>query len=506
MNRYLYLLFLTALLIFWSSCRKDFDFAPSTGTLQFSRDTVFLDTVFTNIGSSTYTLKVYNRSRDDLSIPSIRLGQGDASNYRLNVDGVAGKSFEDIPLLAKDSLFIFIETTFDIAPTNANEFLYTDVIQFDSGANQQEVPLVTLIRDAIFLFPGEGANGMTETLFLGLDEAGNEIRVEGFVLNDAQLGFTNEKPYVIYGYAAVADGKTLSMAAGTRVHFHQDSGILVRSGASLKVNGALSTDPELLENEVIFEGDRLEPSFSDVPGQWGTVWLRPGSLDHEVVHLTIKNATVGILAEGDGVLSAPTLSIRNTQIYNSASVNLWGRTAWINGENLVLGSAGNISLYGNEGGRYHFAHTTIGNYWVNSFRNGPALQLDNTMGTDLVGATFTSCIIDGNTSREILLAQDVGGSFVFNFTRCLLKFQDSGGQFANDPLYDFGNNALYTDLFLNGDTDFREPRSNDFRLAESSSALDNAEPATALQVPLDILGVDRTVLPDIGAYERIPEN
>lgn len=506
MRRYLYLLFLTLLLIFWGSCRKDFDFAPSTGSLEFSRDTVFLDTVFTNIGSSTYTLKVYNRSKDDLRIPSIGLGQGEASNYRLNVDGVAGKSFQDVPLLAKDSLFIFIETTFDIAPTNSDEFLYTDVLQFDSGSNQQEVPLVTLIRDAVFLFPGEGANGMTETLLLGLDEAGNEIRVEGFVLTDAQLNFTNEKPYVIYGYAAVASGKTLSMAAGTRVHFHQDSGILVRSGASLKVNGTLSTDQELLKNEVIFEGDRLEPSFSEVPGQWGTIWLQAGSLDHEVAHLTIKNATVGVLVEGDGVLASPTLTLRNSQIYNSATVNLWGRTAWINGENLVLGSAGNISLHGNAGGRYRFAHTTIANYWVNSFRNGPALQLDGSADTDLIEATFTSCIIDGNTTRELLLAQNMSSTFNFNFTRCLLKFQDSGGQFENDPLYDFGNNILYTDLFLNGDADFREPRSNDFRLMATSTALDNAEPATALQVPFDILGIDRTLLPDIGAYERIPEN
>jgi hypothetical protein len=32
------------------------------------------------------------------------------------------------------------------------------------------------------------------------------------------------------------------------------------------VNGAPSTTGKL-ENEVVFEGDRLEP-FSDVPGQW----------------------------------------------------------------------------------------------------------------------------------------------------------------------------------------------------------------------------------------------
>ena len=114
MKRYLYFTITLGFLILWSSCRKDFDFSPSTGSLQFSKDTVYLDTVFTNIGSSTYNLKVYNKSDDDIVIPSIGLARGEVSNYRLNVDGISGKRFEDIELLAEDSLFIFIESTIDI--------------------------------------------------------------------------------------------------------------------------------------------------------------------------------------------------------------------------------------------------------------------------------------------------------------------------------------------------------------------------------------------------------
>src|SRR5690625_3811340 len=97
-----------------NSCRTDFETEISSGNLEFSKDTVYLDTVFTNIGSSTYNLKVYNRSKKDIHIPSIRLGKGELSNYRLNVDGIPGKDFTDVTLLANDSLFIFIETTLDI--------------------------------------------------------------------------------------------------------------------------------------------------------------------------------------------------------------------------------------------------------------------------------------------------------------------------------------------------------------------------------------------------------
>ncbi|MEL6919142.1 MAG: hypothetical protein AAFO99_15605, partial [Bacteroidota bacterium] len=465
MNKYLYLLPVLILLVLWSSCRKDFDFDPTTGNLTFSLDTVFLDTVFTNIGSSTYTLKVYNRSNDDLRIPSIRLGDGDNSNYRLNVDGQAGKFFQDIPILAKDSLFIFIETTFDVAPTNETEFLYTDALQFDPNGTLQEVQLVTLVRDAVFLFPGELADGTTETLLLGLDEEGNEIRIEGFVLAADQLNFTNEKPYVIYGYAAVSEENTLTMDAGARVHFHQDSGILMGQGSSLKINGSLSTDPELLENEVIFEGDRLEPSFSDVPGQWGAIWLSAGSVAHEINHLTIKNATVGLLVEGNGDVAAPTLTLKNSQIYNSATVNLWGRSAAIQGENVVLGSAGDVSLYCNAGGSYEFVHTTIANYWSNSFRNGPALQIDNfstvngqNLGEDLVRAQFTNSIIDGNTSLELSLLDNGTNAFNFNFSHCLLKFRDNSGQFRDDPLFNFDDQQFYNTVLLNGNTEFMDTR------------------------------------------------
>jgi len=265
--KYLYALAVLGCVILWSSCRNDFETVPSTGNLEFSRDTVFLDTIFSNIGSSTYNLKVYNRSDEDISIPSVRLGEGEASNYRLNVDGMAGKVFNDVQVLANDSIFIFVETTVDITTqTNGLSFLYTDQIQFDSGANQQNVELVTLVQDAVFLFPDLDSEGMVGTISLGLDEEGNPILVEGFVLEQNELNFINEKPYVIYGYAVVPSNATLTVDAGARVHFHANSGIIAAEDATILVNGAQSTDPVALENEVIFEGDRLEPDAFELGG------------------------------------------------------------------------------------------------------------------------------------------------------------------------------------------------------------------------------------------------
>ena len=76
-----------------SSCRKDFTTSPSFGKLEFSKDTVFLDTVLQILVQLPIILKVYNRSNKDISIPNIQLEKGMTSNYRLNVDGIAGKEF-----------------------------------------------------------------------------------------------------------------------------------------------------------------------------------------------------------------------------------------------------------------------------------------------------------------------------------------------------------------------------------------------------------------------------
>ncbi len=111
--RKIFTLLICVLLISVSSCRKDFGTIASYGKLTFSKDTVFLDTVFTNIGSSTYNLKVYNQSNSAITIPAIRLEKGNASNYRISVDGIPAKTFQNIDILAKDSIFIFVETTID---------------------------------------------------------------------------------------------------------------------------------------------------------------------------------------------------------------------------------------------------------------------------------------------------------------------------------------------------------------------------------------------------------
>ncbi len=520
MKKLLYTFLIFAIAVLWSSCRKDFVTVPSSGQLEFSKDTVYLDTIFTNIGSSTYNLKVYNRSDDDINIPTIQLGEGVTSKYRLNVDGIAGKVFENVELLANDSLFIFVETTVDINDfASGDQFLYTDAIEFDNGSNQQKVELVTLVQDAVFLYPQQFDDGTIETLLLGVDDEGNETRIEGFFLEDSELNWTNDKPYVIYGYAAVGQNKVLNIDAGARIHFHANSGIIVANEGSLHVNGTVSNTEEL-EGEVIFEGDRLEPGFANVPGQWGTIWLTDGSTNNIIEHATIKNATVGILTENSDGTTNPTLTLNNSQIHNSATVGLLARTGFVEANNTVIGSAGQSSLYCNLGGHYTFRHCTFANYWTNSFRVFPTVLLDNffdlgdgsfPLTENLVEANFSNCIIDGSNNIELILDKNDSADFNYNFQNCLIKFDDFQNRFSNDTLYNFSNDTIFdeTDIAISSSTfDFKNPAENEFIIGADSGAIGFGNPTTtATFAPIDILGTTRVLAPnnktDIGAYQHI---
>ena len=509
--RKLIFLFFVGLAITVSSCRQDFVFEPSTGDLVFSKDTIYLDTVFANIGSSTYTLKVYNKSSKDIKIPTIQLGKGLTSKYRMTVDGMTGENnriFHDVELLAKDSMYIFIETTAGIGDANPSDFLYTDQIEFDSGANLQKVELVTLIQDAYFIFPNK-QNGITESIPIGFDEDGTVLETNGRNLshnhpdNGDEFTFQTDKPYVVYGYASVPNGEILTIPAGARVHFHADSGLVVQQGGTLHIDGVTSTT-EALENEVIFEGDRLEPDFSDVPGQWGTVYLRQGSTNHRIKNLTIKNAIIGLLVENN--FGTP-MTIENTQIYDCSNVGLLGRAATIEGKNMVINTAGVASLACTLGGSYEFKHCTFNNNWASSKQ--VAVTVDNyytdtttnqQIAFDLIKADFKNCIIFGSNQIELLVNKSTDTSKQFNklFSKCQIKFNNTNNQFTNNPDYAFINDA--TEIIKNRIVDFQDISKNKLFIGADSASKNFG---VDVGVPFDILGNPRNGVFDLGAYNSI---
>lgn len=498
--RYFISFLICVALVSMSSCRKDFSTIPNFGSLEFSKDTVFLDTIFTNIGSATYNLKVYNRSNSAITIPEISLENGTTSNYRLNIDGIPGKEFNNIDILAKDSIYVFVETTIDNA--TISDPLYTDRILFDTGANQQDVDLVTLVQDANFIFPGQDPITM-KIDSLTID--GQATTIKGRYLTDAELTITNAKPTVFYGYAAVPANKTLTIEAGAKLHFHNNSGLIIDDKATLKVNGTLS-------EKVVFEGDRLEYRFSQTPGQWGTIWMRAGSKDNEIYHAQIKNGIIGILIDSIGSDTNPTLKLQNTEIYNHSNFGILARETNIEAHNVVIGSAGEASLAATIGGTYNFTHSTFANFWNNGIRQLPAVLVNNFFvyndengqeiieTRDLKAANFTNCIFDGNNNIEFVLDKVEGSLFNYNISNSMIQFNDVSDSYTDFAELDFTNNTNYQNIILNGFANFRDSQNEDFIIGQESDAINNAK-VTAFT--LDILGVDRSTNPDIGAYQNI---
>ncbi|MDO6738227.1 hypothetical protein [Wenyingzhuangia sp. 2_MG-2023] len=455
------------LLIAQFSCRKDFDTIVSNGNLSFSVDTLFLDTVFNNLSTRTNILTVYNQSNNDILIPKIQFSKSD-SKYRMNVDGVSGTTFEDVLLLQKDSIFIFVEATVDAPDTN-DEMLYQDQILFDPNGNQQDVDLITVVKDATFLFSTSGTDfELTTSLF------------------------TNTKPYVIYGNAIVPENGSLTIEAGSTLHFHENASLTISKGATLNIEGTLT-------DSIVFKGDNLSYIYDQVPGQWDGIKLKENSTAN-IHYLKILNPTTGV-----EIVNNNTIDIQNTEIYNAATYSIAAENANLTASNLVLGQAGKSNLI-LQGGTYTFNHATLANYWSKGVRfqenvvvsNYKTNETNEVIETPLNQANFNNCIISGNRTTEILMDKKEDFSiFNVHFKNCLLDLE------KDDDFYNTDDTNIYTDVLLNKNKDFRNTSINDLRIGLENEGIDQAETTIAQATPTDILGTDRTVAPDIGAYQHI---
>jgi len=178
----------------------------------------------------------------------------------------------------------------------------------------------------------------------------------------------------------------------------------------------------------------------------------------------------------------------------------------------VINNAGQSAFAGTIGGKYNFTHATLTNYWNNGSRQLPAVLLNNFILdeennatlADLGEANFNNCIIYGNDNPEFLLEQIIDESVAFNFkfTNCLLRFKDDNNYF-DEAVYDFTDSTHFENNIFNEDPNFKNTSLNQLIIGEDSAGINQGNTSFSLQSPTDILGVNRTSSPDIGAYQHI---
>lgn len=438
--------------------RDDISFDSPSQLLRFSTDTVFCDTVYNQMRSETYAVKVYNNEDKDILIPEIKLEGGANSLYKINVDGKVGTHFEKVALRKKDSLYVFVE----IAPTaTVPEAIAEDKVIFKTPAGEQKVTLFSVVQDAEY--------------FIKTDTNPNII--------SENTTWTNNKAKIIFGDLTVAEGKTLTMEKGTKVYFRKNSGMNFAKNSSLDVKGALG-------EEVIFRGDRSDTKYDTLPANWNGIKMEEGSL-LKMNYARLFGGNVGLQ------LKKNTAQIDNSIFHTFQNAAIYGINATLVANNMVMNNCGEADLAIAGGGTYNLNYCTIANYWnLNSSMSALGIYVTNLYQNDdeiINGNTIlniNNSIIYGDIPDMISFTSVAGaGTFTPNISNSLLKITSNAGY---TPV---GNNII-----RNEDPKFQNyfTHKMNLRVKAGSKAIGNASPNTTTT---DIVGNSRGNSPTIGAYQ-----
>ena len=454
--------------------------------LEFSCDTLVMDTLFAGVPSRTSRLMVYNRNDRALNISAVSLGGGERSQFRFNVDGhipPEDNRLTDIVIKAKDSLYVFVELTAE-TEEEVSSLLVEDSLMFLCNGTESRVQLVACAKNARLL---------------------RNCSLEG------DMTFDSVRPYLIYGYLHVPEGNTLTLTAGSTLYFHD--------GADLVVDGNLRSDGTL-DAPVTLRGDRLDRMDDDdgtpydyMPLQWGSVYLQNGLGRHSLTHTVIRGGTHGIVLYGERN-AAPVLTMKNCVVTTAGGYGLYSRNGDVEMENCVISNCGAACCL-MLGGRLGMTHCTVANYYTYGTRSTPAFVVTNYETADggasvsypVKSAVVENSIIYGGNGAELALMNDTLRDTEFNvlISYTLVKGEQQDGRMFNRVLWSGELGSAADAVFMNTDiSDIEETGYYDFSLAPRSPAIGVANKEVAIHCPEDIRGVSRTDDdgPDMGAYER----
>ncbi len=452
-------------LIATSCINDDFDDSPGL-KLDFSTDTVSFGTVFTDLGSPTARLLVFNRNKKGVNISSIKFRNPD-SNFTFNVDGVSGNEFHDVEIRGNDSIYIFIECF--ISPDESVKPVHVaDQLEFVTNGTTQEVEVEAWGQ--------------------------NVRRLKGERL-EADTRLTAELPYIVFDSLSVEKGATLTIEPGTRLMFHDKAYLAVRG--TLQAEGSA-------EAMIDFSGDRLDNVLPDVSydimaGQWCGVRIDAGSFDNRLSFVNMRSTSEGLRVDSCGDLTRQKLTLHNSWLHNSQTTVLDSRYAKVDAYGCCFSEAAQ-AVVRLTGGEHDFVQCTIANNYLFSAVTEPNLSLYHCLPehaadnrNPLMRATFANSIIYGLGST--ITPEDLKGADVYLRNVLLKPKGDDDANFINclwdeDPLF----YTIRADYYFN------------YRLKPDSPAIGKGNASFVTPECLyDMDGVDRLAdgAPALGAYAEI---
>lgn len=476
-------------LIGLNSCRNDNFFEGDTD-LTNSVDTLRFDTVFTELGSATRYVKVFNDESENLQITNVSLESGDQSFFRMNINGESGNELTDVTIPPNDSIYIFVEVTIDPDnPLSVSPFIIEDKILMNVNGSEHQVYLEAWGQNAIYI-PSKNQPGAITLLPC---TNGNTV-------------WDDPKPYVIYGILFI-DDCTLTIAPGTQVYVHggvvssDDLGVYNDGLILIGENGQLRSKGTL-QDTIVFQGDRLETGFQDASGQWQGIRFLSQSNNNEIDFTTIKNSIFGIWLD-----SLAEANVSYSKIYNTSSVGVVNIHADMNMQNTLIHSNGSHALQCTYGGNYNFDYCTFASYG----NDKEAIRLDNYLCRDPfcfefsenpLTVSMTNTIISGSQRDELFMDDISEGAtdlYNYSFTNTIVKVDtllESAGftNFFNNcddciNLNSADNDTLFVDIDI-----------SDYHLDTMSVAEQKGIPILSITDDLDGKARDSNT-PDIGCYE-----
>jgi hypothetical protein len=284
------------------------------------------------------------------------------------------------------------------------------------------------------------------------------------------------------------------------VYMHGNSGFFV--AGKLKINGTKS-------DSVIFQGDRLEPYFKDLPGNWGYIRFLRTSYDNQLTHTIIKDALYGVIVDSLSENASAKVTLRKCTIKNMFNSGIRAASGSLVAENCLVYNCGDYCAELFYGGDYDFKHCTFVNYGSGTVSHQkPAVLLTNYFEFNneyyvfpTTDADFTNCIIYGSLEKELVVDSIASGvtQFDFDFWNCLIR--------SDEVLPDSRFHSCIKNQdpqFVNG-TEDTDGNGNitagfDFHLTNDSPAIDAGTSAAGISDDLD--DKPRAGVPDIGCYEK----